>query len=191
MKTQLFAQKKGYKIIQDDHLKMDLVEWPDGTVIMKPYEKESMEERRFFEGPLKQYWFLQIGIGNHETYVDAREEMKEQFNTGYRRDKNGELKTYGKSTKGLSNKGFREFLGRIERYFEENGYIYPNSEDYNRWVNSAPLKGELYPRIIPLVRNYIIMLNEVDKEKYKKWVKINNKLIQNCINQSKKYGKIN
>lgn len=32
-----------------------------------------------------------------------------------------------------------------------NGYVVPDSEDYKRWRDSAPLKGEVYPPLARLI----------------------------------------
>lgn len=115
--------------------------------------------RKFFEGAVVKYFFYQ-----HEAFTnfkEARESLKLEFNaekvlnlkTGNYQMQGGS--TSGKSLKWWSNEQKNGFLDRIERYFIDNGYEYPDSEAYNEWLEKeTPSINEIYPPLKKIIEAY-------------------------------------
>ena len=46
---------------------------------------------------------------------------------------------------------FRRFLEEVLRWMEQQGMELPDAEDFKRWRDSAPVKGEIYPPLKRLI----------------------------------------
>lgn len=100
----------------------------------------SGEQRRYFEGAI-----VPAIADFHEMEIDdARELIKREFNGKYVITKKGDFGKVAMSTTKLNKKGFSEFLERIIQWMAENGIPIPDPEDYKRWRDSSPLRGETY-----------------------------------------------
>jgi len=105
------------------------------------------ELRRFFEGAIVPFFGLTNKINGKAIPLDeAREILKAEFNAKYIRGLKGGM-VVGGSTAKLNKEQFREFVEKILRWFEQNGYEVPDSVDYRKWVDSGPLVGDVYPPI--------------------------------------------
>lgn len=63
----------------------------------------------------------------------------------------------------MNNTRFGQFLMDIQDYFMQNGYIYPNSIDYNDWVDSGPMVGDVYPKLQKIIEwsdKELVILNK-------------------------------
>jgi hypothetical protein len=121
----------------------------------------SGQMRRFFEGAVVPYFayqhFIPSEVGGYRrmSFKEAREALKLQFNPQYVTTIEGDRKVTGGSTK-MSKAKMEEMLELILHWSTENGYEFPDSEDYKKWRDSGPLVGEVYPplkRIIELSDN--------------------------------------
>ncbi len=116
-------------------------------------DRESDHMRRFFEGAVVPYYFYQNPKSGWETFEDAREALKIEHNFRYVNNREGNIVKIAKSTM-MPKYLFVEFLGRIERDFQQNGFEYPDAEVYKSWENSAPAPGEYYPMLAKLKETY-------------------------------------
>ncbi len=123
-------------------------------LISREVEGDSL--RKFFEGACCPYFAYQHLIFDKEKgrwyrmpIIQARKTIKREFNAEYIRRLDGTLEQQGKSTKG--KEVLNKVLGKLQEWFMENGYIFPDSKDYNAWVKSAPLIKEIYPPLKEIV----------------------------------------
>ncbi len=111
--------------------------------------------KKFFEGPVVQYYFYQHGLKvPFRDFRDARESLKLLFNPIKIITSTGDVKTVPGSLSGKNAKFYDLFLKNIEKYFKENKYEFPNSQEYNDWIKTAPSVNELYKPVIHLVEVY-------------------------------------
>ena len=54
-----------------------------------------------------------------------------------------------------NNKRTQNFIDKCEEYFRENGYLFPDSEHFNKWIESTPPANEMYPPIEELRSKYL------------------------------------
>lgn len=174
---------KHSRIIQPDDFTQKLKDLKIRRVNCEILDRESVKMRGFFEGGVVRYWFFQVGIGFYKTFTDARKELQKEHNPIYSRNKKGELVKEAGSTK-MSNPRFFLFLRKIQDDFMRQGLLYPDNKDYNEWVNSAPLVGEIYPALIPLIRDYAKQLKEINPVAYDEWIHHNQKLIKQIKKQT-------
>lgn len=130
-----------------------LAEHEGKGVIIEIDERESWEKRKFFEGAISQFFYYQHPYSNWKNFREAREALKLEFNGEWINDREGNQQRNGKSTK-MSNAKFTEFLGKIQADFQENGLEFPDSEDYIRWIESAPDPDAVYPPLQKLIDKY-------------------------------------
>lgn len=110
---------------------------------------------RFIEGAIIPYFFYQSGDAFSD-FGEAREAMKLEFNAVYVKDLRGDMQAVGGSMADLykSKKRTQEFVDRVQSYFLRNGYEFPDSKDYVRWLSSAPLPDQIYPPLAALVAEH-------------------------------------
>lgn len=122
---------------------------------IKSDDRESPELRKFFEGAVTWSWFYLHPQINWQSFKEAREDLKEKFNGFITYDNNGNKKIRANSTK-MSKEKWHAFLDRIMDYYNQNGYIqwFPNSDEYNKWVNSAPAPDDIFPPLLALREMY-------------------------------------
>lgn len=124
----------------------------EGRAEIVPKNKISWNQRKFFEGVIVVYFALQSSYGTD--FIGARNALKREFNPTFFKDIHGNTVQEGETTTALDKEKFDAFLKRIERHFMENGYLFPDSEDYKKWVNSAPELGEEYPPLTEIKNKY-------------------------------------
>lgn len=117
-------------------------------VIIDLDDRPSAEMRRYFEGVVVVSAFYQ-SVTAWQDFKECREALKLEFLPGWTHNIKGQQVQYPRSTSELSKEGFRGFLGRIEVWFMDCGYEWPDPESWKRWRDSGPMKGEIYP---PLAR---------------------------------------
>lgn len=133
----------------------DWAEKHQGKVVrIELREPISINKRRFFEGAVVHYFFYQHGIGVFKDFSEARECLKREFNPVFVKRLDGSVETQGGSTEKKSNEWFGVFLEKIQDYFMQQGYEFPDPEQYKKWVESAPLPGEVYPPLERLIEIY-------------------------------------
>lgn len=118
-------------------------------------ERSSIEMIKFFEGAVVPYFFYQSGMA-FETFKDARNTLKLEFNPEKVLKLNGEWSVSAKSMSEVyqNKERFRLLLDKIQKYFAENEYEFPDSEDFKKWRDSAPLPEEIYPPLKLLIDNH-------------------------------------
>ena len=127
-------------------------------VILTLDEPSGTQLQRFFSGAVTPYYAYQQFVFHKKkaewvrfSFYDAREALKLEFNAVYKLTRSGEMERVGGSTKLLNKTQFRAFLDKIEDWFRENGYLFPNCEDHKKWTKSAPMVGEVYPPLKKLI----------------------------------------
>lgn len=113
-------------------------------IIIELDEKPSREMRRFFEGAVVPACFYQSATAWSD-FRECREALKLEFLPGWTKSIKGVQVRTPRSTSGLSKESFRGFLGRIEVWFMDCGFEWPDPAAYKAWRDSGPLKGEIYP----------------------------------------------
>lgn len=79
---------------------------------------------------------------------EVSESLKAQFNCTYIKSPFGsEPVRIGKSIASMNKQEMTEFLDRINDYCMANGYLFPDSELFKQWRDSAPLLNEEYPEV--------------------------------------------
>lgn len=113
-------------------------------VIIELDDRPSAEMRRFFEGAVVPYVFYQSGAAWSD-FRECREALKLEFLPSWARDLHGDRVKVARSTADLSKAAFRRFLEEVLRWMETNSMDLPDADEYRRWRESAPAKGEIYP----------------------------------------------
>lgn len=129
---------------------------------LEPDTRPNVELIRFFEGAIVPSFFYQHAAGTFDTFKDARECLKYEFNATYGKDLQGRRIKQGGSLAEVykSKMKTRAFIDKIQNYFLQNGYEFPDSEDYKRWTDSAPAPDEVYPPIARLIKLYKEIMNQ-------------------------------
>lgn len=136
---------------------------PKKYIRISPEEPPTYSLRKFFEGAVVPYYFYQHNIGVYRDFRDARESLKLEFNPIWIINSKGERQQIGGSTldknKDWWNNEFDKnkpqgFLKKIETYFLQNGYEFPDSETYKKWYESAPFPDEIFPSLKRLIELY-------------------------------------
>jgi len=107
---------------------------------------------KFFEGAVVPYFHYQSGLA-FKTFADARNALKLEFYPEKVLSIKNEYVITAGSLSTLYEKAQRtkDFLEKIEHYFAENGYEFPDSEDFKKWQNSAPDPNEIYAPLLRLM----------------------------------------
>lgn len=166
MKTKFYAwaTKEGSLWLgKDDAVRDNLRRWlikNAGTkMLLTPDDEPSSSLRRFFEGPIVEYFRYQHRIdGKFLDAVEARKMLRREFNPEYVKRLDGGVETQAGSLAELNSTAFKKFVDSILEYMEENGYMLPDSQDFKRWERSAPLKGEIYPPLAQLIARQKVLL---------------------------------
>lgn len=127
---------------------------PNKWIRIEPDEPPTFSLRKFFEGPVVQYYFYQHNVGVFRDFRDARESLKREFNPEWIINAKGEREMVGGSTAKRSKQWWIVFLQRIEQYFLQNGYEFPISKEYDNWLKSAPNVDEIFPPLLRLIDTY-------------------------------------
>lgn len=136
---------------------------------------ESRDQRGFFEGAVIPLWVFLDGNDWRDTSIlkHYHNEAKKEFN-GEIIIRNGKKEKYGKSTKGLLNKGFLErVIDFLEEQYGIDREIVLNPEQYKRWRDELYGTGETDSFIEYLVEigllkapgGYIMGANEQSSDK--------------------------
>lgn len=138
-------------------------------MILSVDEPTSTQLRRFYEGAVCPYFAYQHLLVDEKRqcwrrmgFPEAREALKLEFNPIYIKSIKGSRETVGGTTTAFNKEEFREYVEKILSWFEQNGYEKPDSEEYKKWVSSAPMLGEVYPpleRIIKISDKKLVELN--------------------------------
>lgn len=127
---------------------------PGRKIRIECQEPPSYSMRKFFEGAVVQYFFYQHNRGAFRDFRDSRESLKLEFNPTWIINAAGRRQMIGGSTAGKSKDWWVAFLDRIQDYFMQSGYEFPDSEEYKKWVRSAPLVDEIFPPLRRLIALY-------------------------------------
>lgn len=118
-------------------------------------DKPSQNIIRFFEGAVVKAFFYQNPNSGWENLKDCREALKLEFNGMHVIGIDGKQKTVPRSMTDLNRDECNTFVETIIAYMVEQGYSYiPDSENYNTWRDSAPMKGEEYPPLKRVMEAY-------------------------------------
>ena len=114
----------------------------------------SYDMRKYFEGAIVPYFFFQSEV-SFKSIKEAREALKLEFGKKkYQRNIKGTIQILVISTSEYRKNDFVAFLERLQGYFMENGFEWPDSEDFKKWRDSSPMIGEIYPPLKRLVDIY-------------------------------------
>lgn len=92
----------------------------------------------------------------------VHEELKREFNGHYVNSPfTGKSEKLGGPTNEFNKSEMNAYLKRIEDYFLENGYQFPDSKLYLSWKDSAPMVNEEYPEVVKLRDQFRIKNNKV------------------------------
>lgn len=128
-------------------------------ITLENIEKEEIsltKHQRFFSGAVAKYFFYQHEKGVFQNFAEAREALKLYGNPIRAYD----LKTKkwiisAGTTTGKTVKWWDEkFLPRLEYIFNQSGYLYPDSTEYNDWAKRGPAKNEIFPPLLMLIEQY-------------------------------------
>ena len=139
-------------------------------VKITPHTVQKMKLRRFFEGAVVPYFALQTyvkgqgGTYRHFTTKEAREALKLEFNGVFMRQVDGELREIPGSTKGMNATEFEAFVNRCIEHMIDNGLLYPDSNRYRQWEESAPPPDELYPGVVEVIEKSKEELRQLNYE---------------------------
>lgn len=122
-------------------------------LIIQVDDEPTAQMRRFMEGAIVPYYFYQNPKSGWTNFKECREALKLAHNFTFVNDREGKSQRTALSTS-MTKEKFKEFLGRIERDFQENGFEFPDSEAYRAWTDSAPGVGEVYPPLEALKQRY-------------------------------------
>lgn len=78
------------------------------------------------------------------TREEMRELAKREFNGVMITENDGTVVKIGKSTRVLSNKGYGEMIDRMVEWMVEQQIPIPDPDEYKKWRDSAPPKGQRY-----------------------------------------------
>lgn len=130
---------------------------PNIYLKVTPNEDIPSHLRRFFEGGVAPFFALQHFVINQNTgkwemmtREEARECLKREFNPLFFRDLSGKTVQQGGSTAVMSKVEFQNFIDRCLDYFLQNGYEFPNNEEFKDWRDSCPDIDEEFPPITRL-----------------------------------------
>jgi hypothetical protein len=108
-------------------------------------EEISYDMRKFFEGAVAPYFFFQSEVA-YNSISEAREALKMEFGKKiYQKNIKGATLIVPISTAKYNKADMQNLLDNILRYFQENGFEFPDSPDYLAWRDSAPAIGQIYP----------------------------------------------
>jgi len=120
-------------------------------------QRTNVEKIRFIEGAITPYYFYQHNIGVFRDFRDARHSLKKIagimswfYNAEGKREDVVDSMTKVYSSK----KKTQAFIDFCQKYFGENGYEFPDSAAYLKWVESAPPPGAVYPPLQKLIDEY-------------------------------------
>lgn len=130
---------------------------PNIYLKITPNEEIPSQLRRFFEGGIVPFFALQHFVvdPNNKKWVtmnndEARSCLKREFNPLFFRDLSGKVVQEGASTADMNKVEFQGFIERCMDYFLQNGYEFPNNEEFKAWRDSCPDIDEEYPPIARL-----------------------------------------
>ncbi len=110
-------------------------------------DKPTGEMRRFFEGAVVPAIFYQNPFSGWENFSDAREALLIEFLPRWAFNLKGERVRSRRSSTELNKKSFTALLDIVTNWMLEQGMEIPDPEEYKRWRDSAPDKGEIFPQL--------------------------------------------
>lgn len=154
----IIAQAKEGRMEISEFNKAQLNDWlkanPGKKIRIEPQEPPTYNLRKFFEGPVTQYFFYQHKKGIFENFREAREALKLELYPVWVKDLNGNRLKMGGSTAGRNKEWWMVFLEKAQDLFMTCGYEFPNSEDYKKWIESAPDINEVYQPLQRLIETH-------------------------------------
>lgn len=112
-------------------------------------ESPSKEIRGFFEGAVIPFLYWQSLKSGWTNYAETREALLMEFLPKWVIDLKGQRQKSRVSSAALSRVAYKRLVNDVLNWMADQGYELPDAEDYKKWRDSAPLKGEEYP---PLAR---------------------------------------
>lgn len=131
-----------------------LKKWPRKYVNCEVDTRETVQKRRFFEGPVTHYWFFQNPRSKWKTFLEARENLKLRWNALNSYDADGTPVRIPQSTM-MSNKKFGEMLMEMQQDWTDEGYEFPDHDDFERWLLTNPPPDAEYPPVQKLKEKYM------------------------------------
>ena len=124
-------------------------------VVITLDERTNLEMIGFFEGAVVPYFFYQSGIA-FKDFSDSRECLKLEFYPIKVTNLRGDIVKIAGSMAKLyeSKERMKLFLDKIQHYFADQEFEFPNSEDYKKWRDNAPGPEEIYPPLQSLIDNH-------------------------------------
>lgn len=122
--------------------------------VLEINDRESEHLRRYFEGAVVRTYFYLHPHSGWASFLEARENLKLEFNGMTIRDREGKERVIGKSTM-MSKEKWQNFMDKIHSWFIENGYgeWWPDFESYKKWELDAN-PDDIYPPILALKKMY-------------------------------------
>ncbi len=128
---------------------------------VRQFRRMTYNQRKFFEGPVSQYFFYQHDPGAYQNFKEARDTLVLEAYPIKVRTLKGEWVVKGGSTANKTDKWMSALIDRIHhQIFEPNGYEFPDPQEYENWINSAPMGMEIFPPLKLLKENYERRLKE-------------------------------
>jgi len=126
-------------------------------VIIAIDQRTNIEKQQFIEGAIVPYYFYQHNIGVFRDFSDARNSLKEicgmlRYYVNAKGDQRTDLDSMSEIY--ANNSRTKDFIDQSEIYFMENGYEFPDCEDYKKWRDSVPGADEVYPPLKRLIDKY-------------------------------------
>lgn len=134
--------------------KEKLKQWAGRYVNCQVDTRETIEKRRFFEGPVTAYWFYQNPRSGWKTLAEARENLKLRWNAKDTFMADGTPVRIPLSTK-ISNKRFGEMLLNMQHDWDEEGYEWPDPDAFKEWEFTNPPPGAEFPPVLKLKEKYL------------------------------------
>ena len=110
---------------------------------------------RFAHGTVPKYLFYQHPASGWKDFGEAREALLDELVPA---DEYYSLK--GRMTKRIqttrkrSSKWMMALSMKMQDWFMQNGFEFPDSEDYFKWIESAPPPNSEYPPLLKLKESY-------------------------------------
>ena len=134
-------------------------------------ERSNIEKIRFIEGAIQKYYFFQHNVGVFKDFRDARLSLKKLFNLGWYINPEGKQEEVIESMSKIyaSKTKTQKFIDSCQIMFEQNGYEFPDSHDYNRWSDTAVEPDAIYPPLKDLIARYKTLAMDVDTKNETPW----------------------
>jgi len=155
MRLRSHIQKDG-TIPLTDNQRMYLQKRAGSSVFIEIDRRTTAEKQGFLEGAIVPFFFYQHMRGVFRDFGDARYSLKKLFNVKKYINADGKTEIVADSMKLIydSNTKTQEYINKCQEYFMQNGYQFPDSEDYKKWLMGDPTREQIYPPLHRLIEKY-------------------------------------